>query len=220
MQYEQIHIKNYVSISKGVYIKCLQKKPLQFLLMEWYCLALLLRVLLALKNELTMEDKINETMPRNQTKPYRIRNVDIWFLEIFENWYQSVFFPRSDLVLGSNSTHFWDFSIISWFPEILCLKSFGNSYGNLYTTFFDVGSTVWSRNLNFFENRGNNIHLIFFIRSSSSFCRWCTVLKILEVFTWFLVNSNCLLQQTETRENWFQNKSRKEIICSDNRGKN
>ena len=26
LQHKQIHIKNYASISKGVYIKCLQKK--------------------------------------------------------------------------------------------------------------------------------------------------------------------------------------------------
>ena len=34
--------------------------------------------------------------------------------------------------LGYNSIKFWDFPDISWFPKILCLKSFGNSWGNWY----------------------------------------------------------------------------------------
>ena len=44
-------------------------------------------------------------------------------------------FWEEDSALGYNSMKFWDFPNLSKFPKILSLKSFGNSWGNLYEPF-------------------------------------------------------------------------------------
>ena len=76
---------------------------------------------------ITIVDKIYEIMSRNQAK--------VWYLFLPNFWppVPKFYFLKEDWVLVFVSTHFWDFSNIFYFPKILSLKSFANSWRNSYT---------------------------------------------------------------------------------------
>ena len=69
---------------------------------------------------------------RDLVKLDRARNT--WYVLLCVFW---LLLPKFNLVLVQVyvSTQIWDFAKISWFPKILSLKLFGNSWVNLYTKF-------------------------------------------------------------------------------------
>ena len=79
--------------------------------------------------------KVFGTRWRNPAKLDRTRKVWYLLLHVFWLLLPKFNFCRGDGALGYVSTQIWDAPNISLFPKILSLKSFGNSWGNLYTKF-------------------------------------------------------------------------------------
>ena len=66
----------------------------------------------------------------------------IFLLELAKFW---VF--QWDWALGYHPTGFWNFPDISWFPKILSLKSFGNSWSNSYYHRYMPSFHLWWKEL-------------------------------------------------------------------------
>ena len=92
---------------------------------------------------------------RNQTKLNN--NEKIWwlFLHIFLASVPKIYFCKENWALDCIPTQFWDFTNISLFPRNL--KSFGNSWGNLYIRFLilDIEFRFTWGEWNVFENFEN-----------------------------------------------------------------
>ena len=73
-----------------------------------------------------------------QRNPLKLnRTTKVWYLLLRVFWLilPKFNFWKGDRALGYVTTQIWDFPNICLFPNILSLKSFGNSFGNSYSKF-------------------------------------------------------------------------------------